>query len=105
MKSIYNHRGTHNRTDFTGVTFNIMSKNVHDLEASVDGDCRTAVSAGTLCPALSGRVPGRTPSHEVLLPNSFNAQAQDTAVSLPGMLTAPCDRKDSATENSKKVKK
>lgn len=76
MKSIYNHRGTHNRTDFTGVTFNIMSKNVHDLEASVDGDCRTAVSAGALCPALSGRVPGRTPSHEVLLPNSFKPRTQ-----------------------------
>lgn len=83
-----------------------MSKNVHDLEASVDRDpvalqCQQEHSA-----LLSEwRVPGRTPGHEVLLPNSFNAQAQDTAVSQPGMLTAPCDRKDSATKNSKKVKK
>lgn len=64
-----------------------------------------SVSRSTLPCSQSGRVPGRTSSPEVLLPNSFNAQAQDTAVSQPGMLTAPCDGKDSATKNSKKVKK
>lgn len=81
MKSIYNHRGKHNRTDFTDITFNIMSKNVHELEASVYQRDPVALQCHQERSALlseSGRVPGRTPSHEVLLPNSFNAQAQDT---------------------------